>query len=171
MTKNINPYITEKTARKEKRGTNKLILYAFLIFIFIITVVDLLKEGNYLSAFIGLLVIIGLAIPLARILLRNYYRMTAKSIAEKLLPLKYERLPFDTLQTTLSLKNPLQKLSALIGKGYLQNILIDKKTHYVVLNKPMGKLVSWVCSSCGAKNSVKTNEPMYCAYCDQINTE
>ncbi|MDO5022284.1 MAG: hypothetical protein Q4E07_02955 [Eubacteriales bacterium] len=171
MTNNHNPYITEKVVMKRKRNTAIVIICGFLAISTILATHSSYLEGEYDTVIIELILLALFVLPIIRISLHKYYSICAKRIAEDLLPLTDDRIPFHKLGETLSLKNPLLKLKRLIGKGYLQNMHIDQKTTSLLLNKPNESYIDWVCDGCGAKNLIKKGVKMYCNYCGQPHVE
>ncbi len=157
--------------QKRKRSTAKILLYGFFFMGCLLSIPDLLSEGNISNLLVMFIIMTAFTVPLIRNILHRYYSFTAKLIAGKLLPIRKDRLSFDSLSKMLSLNKPVQKLSTLIEKGYLQKIYIDNETRLIYLGKPIGRPVSWVCSSCGAKNSGRTDEQPRCTYCGQPYTE
>ena len=75
-----------------------------------------------------------------RIFRHAYRKLSARRIAEALIPLSEESLTFDQLQTVLSSEKAIQQIKTLIGKGYLQNLQIDLEERTVGAVRPGGRL-------------------------------
>ncbi len=167
MINSKNPYLTEKTIIRKKRDTPVLLVCAVFAAATVPATVKMFSQEKTLSGIFGILMFAALAAPIFRILRHAYRRLCARRIAEALLPLTDESLPFHRLQAVLPVKNALQTLKMLIGKGYLQNLRIDGDTRSVALYVPEGSFVQWACPNCGAKNRTGRGSAMRCRYCDQ----
>ena len=167
MTNSTNPYLTTKTVTRKKLDAPILLLCAIFAGATAPATVKMFSQGKTLSGVFGILMLAALITPIYRILRHAYYRTCARRIAEALLPLTDESLSFDQLSSALPVKNALQTLKTLVGKGYLQNLQIDRETRSVALYVPEGSFVQWVCPNCGAKNRMRKSSSMRCRYCDQ----
>ena len=129
--------------------------------------VELFLRGETGSGVISCFLFAAVMTPVYRIFRHAYRKLSARRIAEALIPLSEESLTFDQLQTVLSSEKAIQQIKTLIGKGYLQNLQIDLEERTVGLYVPEDAYAQWVCSGCGAKNLARRGAPMRCRYCDQ----
>ena len=167
MMHSANPYLTAKTVTRKKLDVPILLICAVFAGAVAPATVKMFLQGKTLSGVFGILMFAALITPIYRILRHAYNRLCARRIAEALLPLTDESLSFHQLSSALPVKNALQTLKNLIGKGYLQNLRIDGDTRSVALYVPEGAFVQWVCPNCGAKNRSRRGRSMRCKYCDQ----
>lgn len=167
MTNASNPYLTVKAVAKKRLATPIALVCAFFGVAVAYSTVELFLRGETGSGVISCFLFAAVMTPVYRIFRHAYRKLSARRIAEALIPLSEESLTFDQLQTVLSSEKAIQQIKTLIGKGYLQNLRIDSENRTVGLYMPEGSLVQWVCASCGAKNLARRGGPMRCRYCDQ----
>ena len=171
MTNNSNPYLTVKTVTKKRMATLIVVICAFFGAAVAYSAVDLFLRGEIGSGVISCVIFAAIMMPVYRIFSDAYRKISARRIAEALIPLTEESLTFDQLQTVLSSEKALQQIKTLIGKGYLQNLQIDLDERTVALYVPDGSYVHWICPGCGAKNRDRKGSVLRCKYCDQPFTK
>lgn len=167
MTNVSNPYLTVKAVAKKRLATPIALVCAFFGVAVAYSTVELFLRGETGSGVISCFLFAAVMTPVYRIFRHAYRKLSARRIAEALIPLSEESLTFDRLETVLSSGKALEQVQSLIGKGYLQNLRIDSENRTVGLYMPEGSLVQWVCPGCGAKNLARRGGPMRCRYCDQ----
>lgn len=167
MTNVSNPYLTVKAVAKKRLATPIALVCAFFGVAVAYSTVELFLRGETGSGVISCFLFAAVMTPVYRIFRHAYRKLSARRIAEALIPLSEESLTFDRLETVLSSGKALEQIQSLIGKGYLQNLRIDSENRTVGLYMPEGSLVQWVCPGCGAKNLARRGGPMRCRYCDQ----
>ena len=167
MTNASNPYLTVKAVAKKRLATPIALVCAFFGVAVAYSTVELFLRGETGSGVISCFLFAAVMTPVYRIFRHAYRKLSARRIAEALIPLSEESLTFDRLETVLSSGKALEQIQSLIGKGYLQNLRIDSENRTVGLYMPEGSLVQWVCPGCGAKNLARRGGPMRCRYCDQ----
>lgn len=167
MTNVSNPYLTVKAVAKKRLATPIALVCAFFGVAVAYSTVELFLRGETGSGVISCFLFAAVMTPVYRIFRHAYRKLSARRIAEALIPLSEESLTFDRLETVLSSGKALEQVQSLIGKGYLQNLRIDSENRTVGLYMPEAALVQWVCPGCGAKNLARRGAPMRCRYCDQ----
>ncbi|MEF2700941.1 MAG: hypothetical protein U0N08_07280 [Oscillospiraceae bacterium] len=168
---NTNPYLTAKAVAK-KRFTLPIVMICALFGAAVAySTVDLFLQGEMGSGVISCFLFAATMTPVYRYFCHTYRRISARHIAEALIPLSEEILTFDQLQTVLSSEKAIQQIKTLIGKGYLQNLQIDLEERTVGLYVPEDAYAQWVCSNCGAKNRARKGGALRCKYCDQPMTK
>ena len=164
---NTNPYLTAKAVAK-KRFTLPIVMICALFGVAVAySTVDLFLRGETGSGVISCFLFAAVMTPVYRIFRHACRKLSARRIAEALIPLSEESLTFDQLQTVLSSEKAIQQIKTLIGKGYLQNLQIDLEERTVGLYIQDDSFVRWVCPGCGAKNRNRKGSVMRCMYCDQ----
>ena len=167
MMGNTNPYLTAKAVAK-KRFTLPIVMICALFGAAVAySTVDLFLQGEMGSGVISCFLFAATMTPVYRYFCHTYRRISARHIAEALIPLSEESLTFDQLQAVLASEKALPQIKHLIGKGYLQNLQIDLDERIVALYVPAESFVQWVCPGCGAKNRNRKGGVMRCKYCDQ----
>lgn len=171
MVSNSNPYLTVKAVTKKRMATLTVVICAFFGAVFVYSAIELFMSGEIGSGIISCILFAAIMMPVYRILSDAYRKISARRIAEALVPLSEGSLTFEQLQTALSSEKALQQIKTLIGKGYLQNLKIDMEERTVALYVPAGAYVHWICPNCGAKNSERKGGVLRCKYCDQPFTK
>ena len=167
MMGNTNPYLTVKAVAKKRLATPIALVCAFFGVAVAYSTVDLFLRGEMGSGVISCFLFAAVMTPVYRTFRHAYRKLSARRIAETLIPLSEESLTFDQLQTVLSSEKAIQQIKTLIGKGYLQNLQIDLAERTVALYVPEDSFVRWVCPGCGAKNRARKGGALRCKYCDQ----
>ena len=167
MMGNTNPYLTVKAVAKKRLATPIALVCAFFGVAVAYSTVDLFLRGEMGSGVISCFLFAAVMTPVYRTFRHTYRKLSARRIAETLIPLSEESLTFDQLQTVLSSEKAIQQIKTLIGKGYLQNLQIDLAERTVALYVPEDSFVRWVCPGCGAKNRARKGGALRCKYCDQ----
>ena len=167
MTNVSNPYLTVKAVAKKRLATPIALVCAFFGVAVAYSTVDLFLRGEMGSGVISCFLFAAVMTPVYRTFRHAYRKLSARRIAEALIPLSEESLTFDQLQTVLSSEKAIQQIKTLIGKGYLQNLQIDLAERTVALYVPEDSFVRWVCPGCGAKNRARKGGALRCKYCDQ----
>ena len=125
MTNVSNPYLTVKAVAKKRLATPIALVCAFFGVAVAYSTVELFLRGETGSGVISCFLFAAVMTPVYRIFRHAYRKLSARRIAEALIPLSEESLTFDQLQTVLSSEKDIQQIKTLIGKGYLQNLQID----------------------------------------------
>lgn len=167
MMGNTNPYLTVKAVAKKRLATPIALVCAFFGVAVAYSTVDLFLRGEMGSGVISCFLFAAVMTPVYRTFRHAYRKLSARRIAETLIPLSEESLTFDQLQTVLSSEKAIQQIKTLIGKGYLQSLQIDLAERTVALYVPEDSFVRWVCPGCGAKNRARKGGALRCKYCDQ----
>lgn len=167
MTNVSNPYLTVKAVAKKRLATPIALVCAFFGVAVAYSTVELFLRGETGSGVISCFLFAAVMTPVYRYFCHTYRRISARHIAEALIPLSEEILTFDQLQAVLASEKALPQIKVLIGKGYLQNLQIDLDERIVALYVPADSFVQWVCPGCGAKNRNRKSGVMRCKYCDQ----
>lgn len=167
MTNVSNPYLTVKAVAKKRLATPIALVCAFFGVAVAYSTVELFLRGETGSGVISCFLFAAVMTPVYRIFRHAYRKLSARRIAEALIPLSEESLTFDQFQTVLSSEKAIQQIKTLIGKGYLQNLQIDLEERTVGLYVPEDAYAQWVCPNCGAKNRARKGGALLCKYCDQ----
>ena len=142
MTNASNPYLTVKAVAKKRLATPIALVCAFFGVAVAYSTVELFLRGETGSGVISCFLFAAVMTPVYRIFRHAYRKLSARRIAEALIPL-----------------------------GYLQNLQIDLEERTVGLYVPEDAYAQWVCPNCGAKNRARKGGALRCKYCDQPVTK
>lgn len=109
MTNVSNPYLTVKAVAKKRLATPIALVCAFFGVAVAYSTVELFLRGETGSGVISCFLFAAVMTPVYRIFRHAYRKLSARRIAEALIPLSEESLTFDQLQTVLSSEKPFNK--------------------------------------------------------------
>ena len=171
----MSTYLTDKAKR---RGNWKLPLFLLLVLMTGITLsvtVDFMRQGDWTTAAIGLL-LLALCLWRALRMARHWlYCRRAATLAEAFEHVTEEALPLDRLQARTPLRGADKWAARLLGAQYLQNAYIDKQRSAVVFTVSSRRVekeecVQVECPACGASGTVLRGRVSRCAYCGSMLT-
>ncbi|MGB4610073.1 MAG: DUF2614 family zinc ribbon-containing protein [Saccharofermentanales bacterium] len=163
----MNPFLTSKV--KERSRSRKIYLgfCAFMEVVMIMAIVDLLKDGNWGAALLGLLFILGFARPIVREIIMEKDFKNAKEIASYLNGIPTESIKISEINQKIRIADPIKQIERLLKKGYLTNIHLDWEKDLVVLLAlgSSSRYVEISCPNCGAKTVILQGRVKKCEYC------
>ena len=109
MTNVSNPYLTVKAVAKKRLATPIALVCAFFGVAVAYSTVELFLRGETGSGVISCFLFAAVMTPVYRTFRHAYRKLSARRIAEALIPLSEESLTFNQLQTVLSSCAILQK--------------------------------------------------------------
>ena len=115
MTNASNPYLTVKAVAKKRLATPIALVCAFFGVAVAYSTVELFLRGETGSGVISCFLFAAVMTPVYRIFRHAYRKLSARRIAEALIPLSEESLTFNQLQTVLSSEKAIQQIKTLIG--------------------------------------------------------
>ena len=108
MTNVSNPYLTVKAVAKKRLATPIALVCAFFGVAVAYSTVELFLRGETGSGVISCFLFAAVMTPVYRIFRHAYRKLSARRIAEALIPLSEESLTFNQLQTVLSSEKAIQ---------------------------------------------------------------
>ncbi|MDO4619420.1 MAG: hypothetical protein Q4B09_02255 [Lachnospiraceae bacterium] len=168
----MQTYLTETAQKKHYLEIPRLIFDVIFLILLLATTWELIKETNIGAAAMGAVFSALLGWRIYRILQRRNWRMSAAAVDSVLRTFTEEKVPVDRLECLLVKRVPEKSIHAMIEKGYLKNVMYDRKERCLLLHlapgmRTSGKLIRVVCPNCGAVNQVRQGEQAQCEYCDR----